>query len=313
MADLTVIIVTWNSGKFLRQCLQSLADARPRSTLEIIIVDNGSTDGCVEEARGIMRDVRVLSNEENKGFATANNQALRLAQSRYVLLLNPDTVVPAGALDTLVGFMDQHPQAWAVGPLLLNADGSPQRTGVRFPTNWNVLCEALFLDRLFPRTRLFGSHRELFEDQTARREVDYVQGSCLMVRRDALQKAGEMDEQFFLYFEETDWCFRMKAAGGQVFICPAARVTHFGGGELGHYDEFRLLAYHASMLRFYRKHYAAWRRIGLRIILLARSSMRAALWAIVALVRPAVRGAARSSARGYLRSMKLIVADGASG
>jgi hypothetical protein len=203
--------------------------------------------------------------------------------------------------------MDGHENVWAAGPAMVNADGTLQRTGVRFPGNWNILVEALFLDRLYPQSRLFGRHKELFEDPGKVRGVDYVQGACLMVRFKAIETVGGLDEQFFMYFEETDWCYRIKAAGGDVSYCPSATVVHFGGGEAGHYDEVRLLYYHKSLLRFYRKHYSMLRSIGVRTILALRSVLRTVVWSVVAAVKPARRRSALSSAKGYLKTIVMLL------
>ena len=307
MADLAIIIVAWNSKPFLGACLGSIIGSGSSHTRELVVVDNGSTDGSAELVRKVAPDVRLIINKRNEGFAAANNSALSLMKSRYALLLNPDTVVLPGALDAMVDYMDINGHIWALGPMMLNGDGSPQLTGVRFPTNWNIFAETLFLDRMFPRSEWLGAHRELYRDLTVPRRVDYVQGSCLLLRSAVLDRVGTLDEQFFMYFEETDWCYRVNDAGGEVWFYPTARVTHFGGGEIGHYDRRRLVEYHRSILRFYSKHYTAERTMGLRFILVLRAVIRLVLWSIVAAVRPSLRRAALSSAAGYLQSLSLIL------
>jgi GT2 family glycosyltransferase len=307
MNDCTVIIVSWNCKAYLVDCLRSMAAMNSKVDYETVVVDNHSSDGTVEMLRDLFPKVHLIANDENLGFAAGNNRALDSARSRYVVLLNPDTIVHSGALDAIVHFMDEHPSVWAAGPSMLNRDGSPQRTGVRFPNNWNIFCDALFLDRLFPRSKLFGRHKELFVDATVPREVDYVQGACIIVRREAIEKVGLLDEKFFMYFEETDWCFRMRLAGGRVYVCPAAQVTHFGGGEVGHYDARRLDHYHRSLLRFYRKHYAWHASIVVRILLAKRSCVRILVWGMIAVGKPALRSSALSSLRGYIRSFAILI------
>ena len=307
MVDLSIIIVSWNCWEYIDQCLQSLEHSESKCSYTVVVVDNDSDDGTPLRVKERYPYVDVITNDQNVGFATANNQALRVVRSRYILLLNPDTVVRKGALDALIQFMDDRENIWAAGPAMVNADGTPQRTGVRFPTNWNILVEALFLDRLYPQLRLFGRHKELFEDPERPRAVDYVQGACLMVRFKAIETIGGLDEHFFMYFEETDWCYRIKAAGGEVYYCPSATVVHFGGGETGHYDEVRLLHYHRSLLLFYHKHYSTLRSVGMRTVLAFRAVLRTVVWSVVAATKPAMRRSAVSSARGYIKTLGMLL------
>ncbi len=305
MVDLGVVIVTHNSREFLENCLASL-NAGGIST-DVVVVDNSSTDGSVELIRERFPGIRIIANASNRGFAAANNEGFRYVQSRYILLLNPDTVVHGRALESLVSFMAEHPTASAAGPAIRNRDGSPQRTGVRFPSNWNIFVEALFLDRLFSNSRLFGAHKELYEDPAKARQVDYVQGSCLVVRNSVINNTGLLDERFFMYFEETDWCYRMKQAGGEIWYSPVASITHFGGDEFAHYDEQRLVAFHQSLMYFYQKHHSKQSRVLLRMILVLRSLIRLAVWTPFLLFGEATSARALSTLRGYLRVIPLVL------
>lgn len=306
MLDLSIIIVSWNSKSDLQRCLGSLALSPSRAAYETIIVDNNSSDGSVEYLRQEHPDVRVIANDTNRGFAPANNQAFAGARGRYLVLLNPDTLVHKGAMDALVEFMDSHPGAGAAGPLLRNEDGTRQLTGVRLPTNWNILVEALFLDRLFAGTRFFGRHKEAYADETGFREVEYVQGSCMIVRNAIVNDLGGLDERYFMYFEEVDWCKRIRDAGWKVYVCPDAVITHFANAGVGHYDERRLIHYHRSLILFYRKHYSASSLTGLRIVLTLRSLIRIGVWVPTGIVRPELRKASLSSIKGYFRTLGLV-------
>jgi N-acetylglucosaminyl-diphospho-decaprenol L-rhamnosyltransferase len=306
MSDATVIIVSWNCREYLRRCLASLHEEGNRRTCEIVVVDNASTDGSVDMVRADFAGVAVMENTRNVGFAAANNLVLRNITTSSVILLNPDTVLLPGALAHLVAFMGTHPHVWAAGPALLNGDGSPQRTGVRFPSIWNLLVESVFLDRLFSTSRLFGRHRELYADPAVARAVDYVQGSCLIVRKEAIDRIGGLDEGFFMYFEETDWCYRMHREGGEVWYVPDARVIHFGGGMTGHYDEQRLVYYYRGLKLFYRKHHGYASSLVVRVIIGFRAILRMVVWTLVGAFTPGLREAARSSARGYRRVLKEI-------
>lgn len=306
MIDLSIIIVTWNSRRDLELCLPSIRSGCVAHACEVILVDNASGDDSVAYARQVLPDVKVIANTENAGFARANNQGCTLATGRYVCLLNPDTIVHARAFDTLITWMDaKGDEAWACGPGLLNGDGTAQRTGVRFPSLWNLFVEALFLDRLFPSSRIFGAHRELYEQGMTPRGVDFVQGSCLLMRGAALISVGGLDESFFMYFEETDWCKRCAVQGGRIFLVPSAQVTHFGGGAVGHYDERRLVYYHESLFRFFRKHHLPGARLVVRGIILGRSMLRCCVWGVLWVVRPGLRTAARSAAMGYVKVIGL--------
>ena len=312
MIDLSIIVVTWNSRRDLATCLPSIPPAAASHSFEVIVVDNGSTDGSPEYVCSVMPASICHGNASNRGFAAANNQGIALSHGRYYLLLNPDTVLHREACDRLVQFMDLNPGVSACGPALLNGDGSPQRTGVRFPSLWNLSVEAFFVDRLFPRSRLFGRHRELFADVDMPRAVDFVQGSCMLVRRESVDRVGVLDESFFMYFEETDWCKRMKQAGGEVWYVPAAKVVHFGGGTFAHYDEKRLVAYHRSLLHFFHKHNPAWQGVVLRGILAVRSLVRLAVWGVVSLLTGDERQTrSRSSLRGYVKTLALLLQRGA--
>lgn len=301
MPDITIIIVSWNSRRDLERCLPSLVAGSRQHAFELILVDNASSDDSVAYTRSIIPEAHIIASTANTGFAHANNQAMTIAHGRYVCLLNPDTIVHDGALDDLMAFMDGRSDVWVTGPALLNGDGTPQRTGVRFPSLWNITVEAFFLDRIFPGTRLFGAHRELYKTGPDPRAVDFVQGSCIVTRKNVIGKVGGLDEGYFMYFEETDWCKRVAAEGGAVWVVPGARVTHFGGGTLGHYDERRLLHYHASLFRYFRKHHGVAARVGVRAVIMVRSWIRVIVWSIVAILRPALRRDALSAIRGYAR------------
>jgi GT2 family glycosyltransferase len=307
MPDLSIIIVCWNSTPDLQRCLPALPGACREHVFEVILIDNDSADDPMVLGRSLLPDAVCLRNNDNAGFASANNQGIGIARGRYVVLLNPDTVAHEGAFDRLLEFMDGNPGVWACGPALLNGDGSPQRTGVRFPTVWNLLVEALFLDRLFPESRLFGRHRELYADMQSPRQVDFVQGSCLLVRRSAIETVGGLDESFFMYFEETDWCKRAQHSGGEVWIVPAARVIHFGGGAFAHYDERRLVNYHVSLFLYFHKHAPWWKGLMVRAVVACRSLIRLIIWTGIAVTSAGgLRTKALSSVKGYLRTCRLV-------
>lgn len=245
---LSVIIVSWNVRDLLRDCLRSVIQGlSPAVPHEIIVVDNASTDGSAAMVRAEFPTVTLLVNAENLGFARANNRGLCVSRGRYVVLLNSDTVVPAPALEALVAFMDAHPDAGAVGPRLLRPDGSVQ------PYAFGGDPTLGYLLRRGIRRLLFGRplHDWATEDV---RPVDWVSGACLMVRREAIEQAGLLDENIFMYFEDNDWCLRIRRAGWRVYYDPQVAITHIGGQGLVR-NPAAARAYRESLRYFYRKHY----------------------------------------------------------
>ncbi|HSQ17088.1 MAG TPA: glycosyltransferase family 2 protein, partial [Anaerolineales bacterium] len=258
MPDLSICIVTLNTRQCLRDCLDSLA-AHPASLpTEIIVVDNASSDGTQAMLAAEYPQVALIQNEKNEGFARPSNQAMRAASGCYLLLLNPDTLVHAGALDTLVTFLEQHPQAGIVGPKVLNRDGSLQmacRRGI--PSPGAMISYFLKLHRLFPRSRRFGGYLLNYLDEDETHLVDGVSGSCMLVRRSAAEQASYFDEQFFAYQEDADFCFQMQRLGWKVYYHPAARITHFGGQGGSRAQPYRAIyQWHRSYYLYYRKNLA---------------------------------------------------------
>lgn len=224
--DLSVSIVSWNTRDLLDACLSSVFDGCAGIDIEVVVVDNLSSDDSVAMVRSKYPRVRVLANERNVGFSAANNQAYNVSSGRHFLLLNPDTVVRQGSLQKLVRFLDDHAKAGAVGPLVLNPDGSLQYSWARFPTLWREAFGRL--DR-----RIVGLDRVPATAEEVRSldpfQADWIGGCCLMIKREAISQIGPMDESLFMYCEETDWCMRLKRAGWEVWIEPGAEIVHYGG------------------------------------------------------------------------------------
>jgi hypothetical protein len=245
MSDASAVVVTYNALPWLERCLESVRG------LETVVVDNGSTDGTVELVRGSFPEA-ILLERENRGLAAGWNAGLAAAASpRYYLLLNADAWLVGDALERLVAFADAHPRAAAVGPRLLNPDGTLQRSVRGFPTVWRLATEYLFLRKLAPRSRLLNAFYAGGFDHDAVREAEFLMGSCLLVRREAVEEVGGLDEDYFLFSEEVDWCFRARQAGWQVLFFPGAECVHVGGASHGG----RLLRENVrGHLLFLRKH-----------------------------------------------------------
>lgn len=223
---LGIVIVHYNTPEDLGRCLASLRDQAPACTHEVVVVDNASTVGGLEDLQQEFPEVRWLRNTENVGYARGCNQGLAAVAADYHLLLNPDIVVLPGAVDALLGFADRHPRAGIIGPQLLNEDGTVQDSCRRFYTFRTLLLRRTPLGKLFPDSGTVRRHLMRDFDHASARPVDWVLGGCLLVRREALARCGAMDERFFLYFEDVDWCFRMWQAGFEVVYAPEARFVH---------------------------------------------------------------------------------------
>lgn len=256
-ADVRVVVVSWNSRATLSDCLRSIASTD--LAVEAWLVDNASADGSADVVARDFPAVHLIRNGENVGFARACNQALRQADARYYCLLNPDARLEPGALAVLVRFMEEHPSAGACGPALAHADGSLQPNGGPLPSLLGSFLYAMRLRNLNPAgyDRRFRWGRE---DFTADARVGQVSGACLLVRAEAVRQVGLMDERFFLYYEEVDWCARFQQAGWEVWYVPEARVLHHWGHSTGQtgFGSVRHLC--RSQYQYFAKHRPLWLR-----------------------------------------------------
>ena len=264
--DLSVGVVSWNTRDLLCQCLESVYNTSDGPAPEVTVVDNASSDGSPEMVAFRFPRARLVRNRVNLGFAAACNLAYKHSAGRYFLLLNSDTIVLDDALKMLMGFMDAHPEAGAAGAKLLNRDGTLQRSCSRFPGVLTELFDALYLSKLFPRSRLFGGYSMSYWDFDEVREVDFVGGSCLILRREALEEVGLLDESFFMYTEEADLCYRLWQRDWAVYYCPDAKVVHLGGESARQYGSRILLHLYAGRNRFIRKHRGRWAAAAHRVV-----------------------------------------------
>lgn len=258
--DLSISIVTYNSAQEVRGCLESTFRETSPISKEVFVVDNVSNDGTADIVAALFPQVRLVRNQTNVGYAAANNLALRNASGRYFLMLNPDTVVQPSALAETVRFLDANADAGAAGCRVTNPDGTLQMSCRSFPT----LAAAFFnrkslATRLLPANRLSRRYLMSDWDHKAVRDVDWITGCFLMFRRAALDDVGPFDEDYFLYFEDVDICYRLKQAGWRVSYVPCGSVMHRIGGSSDKTRAERLRVaghFHDSLARFYRKHYS---------------------------------------------------------
>lgn len=259
MIDLSVIIVNWNTKKLLLDCLSSIFKQTKGLDYEVIVVDNGSTDGSVEEVEKRYSDITILRNKTNLGFAKANNQGIKIARGKYILLLNSDTKIIGNAMKKLVDFADSKPNLGVVGPRLLNQNGSHQPSTAPFFT--------------LPRVALWflTGDRFLYSSPTKTGQVDWLMGSALMVSRKAIDKAGLLDEKIFMYMEDVDWCYRIKRAGWQIWFYAGVEIYHLVRGSSPEGKKNAILGIYQGLIYFYQKHFACWQVSVLKFLLRAKA------------------------------------------
>lgn len=253
---LRIIIVSWNVEDDLRVCLRSVCAGSRQDEYEVWVIDNASSDGTVAMVREEFPQVRLVCNEENRGFAAANNQGLADADADYCLLLNPDTIVPEGGLEELLAFADAHPQAGVIGAKLVNPDGSLQYSARRFPTVRAAIFRNTAFGRWFPGAHSPQEYLMTEWDHNDARIVDWISGACMLIRREALAAIGQLDEGFFWGSEDVDYCFRARSAGWQVMYAPEPVIIHAIGRSTSQAVVATILRTHYGMQRLYRKHLA---------------------------------------------------------
>lgn len=293
--DLSLIIVSWNVSKLLTDCLDSVgaygAAGRPDGlSIEVIVVDSASSDNTVATLKSRYPHVRLLAQSQNVGYTIGNNIGLKAATGRLLMLLNPDTVIIGNALAQLVSYMDEHPDVGVVGPQTRNPDGTIQSTRRRFPTITTAIFESTWLQPFAPRgvlDRFYAT--DIADDAIA--DVDWVQGSALMARREAYEQVGSLDEGYVMFSEEVDWCKRIKSAGWRVVYVGTAQIIHYGGQSTEQATTRKHIHFQQSKLRYFAKHHGPMAAMLVRVVLLATYTQQ---WVAESI----------KAALGYKRSMR---------
>lgn len=299
LLKLSVIIVNYNGGDLVMACLESLFQNPPTAPFEVLVVDNCSVDNSAAAIAERFTSVRLLRMDSNQGLTKAFNRGIASSRGQYVLSLDNDTIVNPGVLDAMIKLLDETPQAGACGAKLVNPDGSPQHTARRFPNAWNSLFgRGTLLTKWFPNNPI--SQRYLMSDSESLDgpyEVDTLSAACLLVRRRAIEQVGPLDEDFFVYWCDTDWCFRIKAGGWKIFSLPQHEIIHNENSRTRHRKGRRIrgvLDFHKGVYRFYRKHYirSSWNPMNLVAIvgLSSRAGLLIATDEIKRIVRSTARG-----------------------
>jgi N-acetylglucosaminyl-diphospho-decaprenol L-rhamnosyltransferase len=269
--DVSVVVVTYNAMPWLERCLESVRGH------ETIVVDHGSTDGTLALVRERFPEATLVE-QENRGLGAGWNRGIRQASGRYFLLLNADAWMMTDAVERLAALADIHPRAAVVGPRLVNPDGSLQRSVRGFPSLWRLATEYFFLRKLAPHSRALNAFYAAGFDHGAVREADFLMGACLLVRREATTQVGLLDERFFMFSEETDWCYRFREAGWKVYFFPGAEAVHVGGATWRRDFDPMYVEQLRGHLRFLAKHRGACTAERARRLLLAAMWLRAVVF-----------------------------------
>ncbi len=265
--EISVVIVGWNARHYLKLCLESLAAAPPRRRMEVLVVDNASTDGSVGMLEAEFPWAQLIKSSENLGFARGNNVAIRQCRGQYIALVNPDVIVLPGCLDALADFLDRHPEVGNVGPRVLNPDMTLQSSCRQFPTLWNNFCSASGLASGFKRSRFFSGEHMFFFAHDRTMAVDVLVGCFSMVRREAFDAVGLLDENLFMYGDDVDWCRRCWKAGWQVMFFPGAQAIHDRGAVTAPYPVRFAVLQQRSILYYWAKHHGRLGVLGIRSML----------------------------------------------
>jgi len=286
---MSVIVVNWNTRELLEPCLRSIQAQAAELRLEVILVDNGSTDGSVEFVQHSFSDLQLIVNSINRGYSAANNQGIGVSRGRYVLLLNSDTTLAKGALRALANYGDAHPEVGVMGPQLLNPDGTLQPSGGVFPTPGSTIAELLGLHRLTGRPR-YGTRR----DYSLAAQVDEVSGAAMVIARPVLDGLGGLDENFPLGYEDVDFCLRARRAGWQVHYVPAARVFHEWGASRRLAPASTTLKAIAGRQHYFHKHYGEFQSTAVIVVTVLSHLLRMILFAAGGLLNPALHRRAQT-------------------
>lgn len=277
--DITIIIVSWNTKRITCDCLRSIYQQSKDVGFEVIVVDNNSSDGSPEAVESQFPDVMLIRNRENLGFAKANNIGMKAASGRYLYLINSDVVVLDKCIDTMCEFMDAKQSVGMAGPRILNSDLSLQMSCRHFPTVWNNICQAIGLNKLFPKSSFFSESLMKYWPHDTIQKVDVLSGCFWMIRRQAIETVGLLDEDFFFYGEDIDWCKRFHDAGWSVMFNPGAEAIHLGGASSSNAPIRFYLEMQKADLQYWRKHHGWAGELIYKMIILLRQLMRMSIYA----------------------------------
>jgi GT2 family glycosyltransferase len=296
--DVSVVVVSWNTRDILRGCLRSIFEQTREVSLEVFVVDNNSHDGSAEMVRAEFLAVKLIANPQNRGFAAACNQGMREACGRYTLLLNPDTIVLDDAISRCVRYADLHADVGVLGCQVLENEKRIQLTGFSFPTPLNTFLALSGLSRAFPRSRLFGRPQLGWWERDSEQDVDVVSGMFMLVRREAIAQVGLMDESYFIYAEEADWCYRFAQARWRRVFTPCARIIHLDGGDksTSQVSIKMFVQMQKSLMIYHRKNLGLAPWLLVKAIYVLSNSARMVAWFVLSAVKRDLRTRRKSAA-----------------
>ncbi len=287
--DISVVILSWNDKGYLEECLESLVNSTKR-TMEIIVVDNASTDGSPEMVEAKFSHVRMIRNGENLGFPKGNNVGMHASRGKYMFLLNSDIKILPGCMDAMADFMDKNPDVGMLGPRILNRDMTHQSSCRRFPSLWNNFCVMTGLATAFKNSKLLSGEHMFYFKGDRQIDVEVLVGCFWVVRRKASDKFGLLDEGFFMFAEDVDWCKRCKESGWRLTFFPGGEAIHYRGGSSAKKDPVWLaITQQSSILRYWKKHHTVFGVLGINCLMFGHKILRGGAAMLNYLVRPSKR------------------------
>jgi GT2 family glycosyltransferase len=304
---ISVVIVTWNGKRYALECLASLRENTGSLPLEVIVVDNHSTDGTLEEIRKLFPEVILIENDSNLGFAKANNIGLAMARGRYLCLINSDVVVPPGCVENMMSFMEGNSDIGMLGPKMRAPNGGVGHSVMQLPTVWNTLCSSLGLHNIVPKSKIFGGFlmNDFPYDSIA--DVEVLTGWFWMIRRRAFEDVGGLDEQFFMYGEDIDWSYRFHKANWRVVFFPQSEALHYGAASSAQSPTRFYVEMRRANLQYFLKHYGNKGAVGYKLAVLVHELVRIAGYAIVYCCRYSRRPLAGSVINRSVSSIRWLV------
>jgi len=307
---LSIIIVTWNGKRYALECLESLQAQSTNLSAEVIVVDNGSTDGTPEAIRTQFPNVTLIENHANLGFARANNIGMASSRGKYVCLVNSDVVIPSGCLEKMVEFMEAHPEIGVLGPKMLSPNGGIGASVMQLPTVWNTLCCALGLHTVFPRSALLGGFSMDAYAYDSIDDVEVLTGWFWMIPRTAMQMVGGLDEQFFFYGEDIDWCHRFRDAGWRVVFYPDAGALHYGAASSAEAPTRFYVEMRRANMQYFRKHHGRLGAFGYRFAIWVHETARVAGYLLIYCCNRHRRPEAAFKIRRSVACIQWLMGDG---
>ena len=271
MTDISVIIVTWNSAGEIRNCTDSIIHASRNLNIELIIIDNNSSDNTFELINKInFPKFNTVRNSENLGYTKAINQGIKISKGKYVLLLNPDTVLDNNSIRLMYDFLESNPAYGACAPLMKNPDGSTQYSVRNFPTYWRMFCEFSLLASIFPNTKLFGSWKAKYMDYSSEQDIEQPMAAAFMIRNELLAEIDNMDERFRMFFNDVDLCKKVYDSGSKIRLLPSSVVTHEHGASIKKDRANMIRIWNEDCAKYFEKHFGRglrllWLKINLKI------------------------------------------------